>query len=56
MNANGLEKHLGGRMGMRGQIIVNEKEIVIGSIHKIEGFQTEVKEYIGDRNAVLAGD
>ena len=47
---------VGARMGMLGQFIVNGKEIVIGSIHKIEGFQTEVKEYIGDRNAVLAGD
>ena len=56
VNANGLEKRLCGCMGMLGQIIVNGKEIVIGSIHKIEGFQTEVKEYIGDRNAVLAGD
>ena len=56
VNANGLEKRLCGCMGMLGQIIVNGKEIVVGSIHKIEGFQTEVKEYIGDRNAVLAGD
>ena len=46
VNANGLEKRLCGCMGMLGQIIVNGKEIVIGSIHKIEGFQTEVKEYI----------
>jgi hypothetical protein len=56
VNANGFEKRLGGRMGMLGRIIVDGKEIVIGSIHKIEGFQTEIKEYIGDRNAVLAGD
>ena len=37
---------VGVRMGMLGQFTVNGKEIVIGSIHKIEGFQTEVKEYI----------
>lgn len=41
---------------MFGNIIVDGKEIVIGSIHKIEGFQTEIKEYISNRNAIVAGD
>lgn len=55
-NANGLEKRLGGRMGMFGRIIVDGKETVIGSVHKMEGFEREVKEYIGKRDSIIAGD
>jgi hypothetical protein len=56
LNANGFEKRLGGRMGMFGRIIVDGKETVIGSVHKIQFFEKEVKEYIGKRNAIIAGD
>jgi len=56
LNANGTEKRLGGRMGLFGRIIVDGKETVIGSVHKIEKFHEEVKEYIGERNAIVAGD
>jgi len=56
LNANGLEKRLGGRMGMFGRIIVDDKETVIGSVHKMAGFEPEVKEYIGKRDAIIAGD
>eukprot|EP00536_Pseudo-nitzschia_multiseries_P015037 jgi/Psemu1/311656/fgenesh1_kg.810_\ len=56
VNADGFEKRLGGRMGMFGKIIVDGKETVIGSIHKLEGFQRQIKEYIGNRPAVVAGD
>lgn len=56
VNAKGFEKRLGGRMGMFGKIIVDGKETVIGSINKLEGFQTEIQKYIGERSAVVAGD
>lgn len=56
LNAHGTEKRLGGRMGLFGRIIVDGKETVIGSVHKIENFHKELKEYIGERNAIVAGD
>lgn len=56
LNANGLEKRLGGRMGMFGKIIVDGNETVIGSVHKISGYEDEVKQYIGKRDAIIAGD
>lgn len=56
VNAKGREKRLGGRMGMFGMIIVDGKETVIGSVHKLSGFTTEVKQYIGERDAIIAGD
>ena len=56
VNANGFEKRLGGRMGMFGQITVDHKQVVVGSIHKIDGFHDEIKEYIGGRGAIIAGD
>jgi len=55
LNAQGNEKRLGGRMGLFGRIIVDGMETVIGSVHKIENFNDEVKEYIGKRNAIVAG-
>ncbi len=56
INAGGMEKRLGGRMGMFGRIIVDGRETVIGSAHKLDGFREEVKEYIGKRDAIVAGD
>jgi hypothetical protein len=56
MNAGGMEKRLGGRMGMFGRIIVDGRETVIGSVHTLHGFREEVKEYIGKRDAIVAGD
>jgi hypothetical protein len=56
VNAGGEEKRLGGRMGMFGRIIVDGRETVIGSAHKLDGFREEVKEYIGKRDAIVAGD
>lgn len=56
VNANGFEKRLGGHMGMFGKIIIDGKETVIGSNHTLEGFGSEIKDYIGNRSAVVAGD
>jgi hypothetical protein len=56
VNAGGKEKRLGGRMGMFGSITVDGKETVIGSVHKLDGFRQEVLEYIGQRDAIIAGD
>jgi hypothetical protein len=56
LNAGGLEKRLGGRMGMFGRIVVNGKSLVIGSVHKIGGSQKEIYNYIGSSPAIVAGD
>ena len=56
VNAKGFEKRLGGRMGMFGKIVVDGKETVIGSFHKLENLQTEIRTYIGERSAIIAGD
>mmetsp|Transcript_16907 Transcript_16907/g.24634 ORF Transcript_16907/g.24634 Transcript_16907/m.24634 type:complete len:212 (-) Transcript_16907:148-783(-) len=55
-NGDGWKKRLGGRMGMLAQIIVDDRKTVIGSIHKIGGYHEEVKEYIGEKDAIIAGD
>jgi len=56
VNAKGLEKRLGGRMGMFGRILINGKPLVIGSVHKLRGFYHEIKEYIGSSSSLVAGD
>jgi hypothetical protein len=55
-NANGFEKRLGGRMGMFARINVAGESLVIGSTHKLEGFHSEIKSYIGSSKAITAGD
>lgn len=55
-NANGLEKRLGGRMGLFGRIIVDGSPVVIGSVHKLNGFRKEIKDYIGSSSAIIGGD
>ena len=56
LNANGTEKRLGGRMGLFARIIVDGKETVVGSVHKQAHGHEQVKAYIGNRKAVVAGD
>lgn len=58
VNAHGLEKRLGGRMGMFGRIRINgNTPLVIGSVHKLRGFYHEIKDYIGSSSSsVVAGD
>jgi hypothetical protein len=56
INANGLEKRLGGRMIMLGRIVVNGTSVVIGSTHKVKGLQKDIKEYIHTSPTVIAGD
>ena len=56
LNAGGLEKRLGGRMGLFGRIIVDGKSVVVGSVHKLDGHAKAIKEYIGASPAIVAGD
>merc|ERR1719384_399976 len=56
VNANGTEKRLGGRMGLFGRIVVDGESVVIGSVHKLEWYEDKIKEYIGPRDAIIAGD
>jgi len=61
VTANGLEKRLGGRMGLFGRIHINNSVVVVGAIHKLgEGgdnnHESEIKKYIGGSKAVVAGD
>jgi hypothetical protein len=56
VNANGLEKRLGGRMIMLGRIMVNGTSVVVGSTHKLNGFRKEVKKYINSSPSIIAGD
>jgi len=56
INANGLEKRLGGRMGLFGRIVVDGSPVVIGSVHKLNGFRKEIKDYIGSSFAIIGGD
>jgi hypothetical protein len=56
VNANGLERRLGGRMIMLGRIMVNGTSVVVGSTHKLQGLQKTVKDYINTSSTVIAGD
>lgn len=56
INANGYERRLGGRMGLFMRMSMGESLIVVGSVHKINGYRNEIKEYIGSSPAVIAGD
>lgn len=57
VNARGYEKRLGGRMGLFAKArIAEDREIVIGSIHKLDGYKDEIKAYINGSKAVIAGD
>ena len=58
LNANGTEKRLGGRMSMFGKILVGDdgRETVIASVHKLQQYVEVVKEYIGDKDEIVAGD
>ena len=57
INANGYERRLGGRMAMLAHIRdQQDNTIVVGSTHKWRGNEAKVKAYIGDSQAVIAGD
>jgi hypothetical protein len=56
INAYGLEKRLGGRMGLFGRIVVDGSPVVIGSVHTLSGFRKEIKDYIGSSFAIVGGD
>ncbi|KAI9136015.1 hypothetical protein BKA69DRAFT_1179247 [Paraphysoderma sedebokerense] len=56
LNADGFEKRLGGRMGLFSRIAVGHRVLTVGSIHKLDGYKTEIKAYIGSSKAVIAGD
>ncbi len=55
-NANGYEKRLGGRMVLLSRIHIGDQLLVIGSVHKLNGYTEEIKNYIGSSQAVIAGD
>ena len=55
INANGYEKRLGGRMGLFSRIHIGNKEVVVGSVHKLDGYSKEIKKYIGVSPAVIGG-
>ena len=38
------------------RIMVNDVAVVIGSTHKVGGFRTEIRDYIGRSPAIIAGD
>lgn len=57
IDPSGLEKRLGGRMGMFGRIQVDGQPVVIGSIHRIGyGQASRIKKYIKSDPAIVAGD
>lgn len=56
VNAEGLEKRLGGRMAMLGRLRINGEFVIVGSIHKLDGYEDDIKDYIGASKAVIAGD
>jgi len=56
VNANGMEKRLGGRMIMLSRIIVNGASVAIGNTQKLDGFRKEVKNYINGTSAIIAGN
>jgi len=57
INAWGYEKRLGGRMGMYARVQVSGgQSLVVGCTHKLQGYANEIRQYIGSRKAVSAGD
>lgn len=56
-NANGLEKRLGGRMILLSHIDLGDSKIlVVGSTHKLNGYRSEIKDFIQSSPAIIAGD
>lgn len=56
VNAQGLERRLGGRMILLGQIVFSGITVVLGSVHKLNGYQNEVSSYMNGSPAIIAGD
>ena len=55
INGNDYEKRLGGRMGLLSRVHIGNKEVVVGSVHKLDGYTDEIKKYIGQSKAVMGG-
>ena len=53
---NEKKQRLGGHMGVFGRIMVNNALVVVGSVHKLQGYGNQIKKYIGGNQAVIAGD
>eukprot|EP00563_Minutocellus_polymorphus_P007906 CAMPEP_0181025202 /NCGR_PEP_ID=MMETSP1070-20121207/2978_1 /TAXON_ID=265543 /ORGANISM="Minutocellus polymorphus, Strain NH13" /LENGTH=496 /DNA_ID=CAMNT_0023102307 /DNA_START=1236 /DNA_END=2727 /DNA_ORIENTATION=+ len=56
VNAQGLERRLGGRMIRLGQIVVSGITVAVGSVHKLVGYEEEVSSYINMSSAIIASD
>lgn len=56
LNAYGTEKRLGGRMGLFAEIEVKNETLIVGSVHKLQGYRKDIKRLIGNKKAIVAGD
>jgi len=51
----GSEVRFGGRMGIFGRIVVNGKDVVVGSVNQLDGLFHEIRSYIGESKSVIGG-
>jgi hypothetical protein len=49
------EVRFGGRMGIFGRIVVNGKDVVVGSVNQLDGLFHEIRSYIGESKSVIGG-
>lgn len=56
VNAGGLERRLGGRMIMLVRVMANGAAVVVGATHKLGHYRREIRDYVGESPAVIAGD